>query len=287
MLDALTFSAASPPFLGSRPVASPDVVILGAPLDLTETFRSGTSAAPQRIRLVSDCLETYSPSLGRDLQDIALSDWGDLDLADRPMAEALDVVEAAARTAATRALPIVLGGEHTLTLGVVRGLMPRYPQLAVVQIDAHLDLADEYDGKKVSHATVARRVSETVGPMALVQVGARSGTRVEFEYAAECLYSSSGLSLPAFVFEELKSRPVYLSIDIDVLDPAFAPGTGCPEPGGYSFRDLTAFLAALASLTVVGVDIVEVLPAIDVGDITSVAAAKLVRELALMFASRR
>lgn len=280
----MTFSAANPAFLGSKPDSSPDVVILGAPLDLTETFRSGTAAAPQRIRLVSDCLETYSPTLGRDLQDITLSDWGDLDLTNRPMAEALDIIAAAARSAAAQALPIVLGGEHTVTLGVVRGLLPRYPELAVVQVDAHLDLADEYDRKRMSHATVMRRLCDLVGLSGVVQVGVRSGTRDEFEFAADCLYSSSGLSLPAVVIEQLRSRPVYLSVDIDVLDPAFAPGTGCPEPGGHSFRDLSSFLAELASLTVVGVDIVEVLPSTDVGDITSVAAAKLVRELALMFA---
>lgn len=283
----MAYSAIEPPFLSSRPSLAPDAIIMGAPLDLTETFRSGTALAPPRIRQVSDCLETYSPWQGRDLEDIALSDWGDLALEDRTLAEALALIEREVRRAAGQGLPIILGGEHTLSLAAVRGLRYRYPEVTVVQVDAHLDLIEEYQGMKISHATVMRRLADLLGWSALVQVGVRSGTRAEFRAANACLYSSSALALPPHVLERLRSRPVYLSIDIDVLDPAFAPGTGCPEPGGPTFNDLLSFLATLQSLAVVGVDVVEVLPAHDVADITSLAAAKLVREVALLFTGRR
>jgi len=284
MDELLSFCTADPPFLGSRCDQHPDVVILGAPLDITETFRSGTAQAPQRIREVSDCLETYSPLRDRDLGDIAVADWGNVDLLNRTLPQALKTIEAAVKRASETALPILLGGEHTLTLGAVRGMRPHYPNLAVIYVDAHLDLIDEYAGLRVSHATVARRLAELIGWSALVQVGVRSGTRAEFEASTACLFSTSTLALPGFVLEELQSRPVYLTIDIDVLDPAFAPGTGCPEPGGPSFHELMSFLATLHSVRVVGLDIVEVLPRFDVADITSVAAAKLVREAALLFA---
>lgn len=283
MDELLSLCTADPLFLGSRRDQRPDVVILGAPLDLTETFRSGTAQAPQRIREVSDCLETYSPLRNRDLGDIVIADWGDVDLLGRTLPHALNAIEAAVKRASEAALPIVLGGEHTLTLGAVRGIRSRHPNLAVIYVDAHLDLIDEYAGLRVSHATVARRLAELVGWSALVQVGVRSGTRAEFEASTACLFSTSALALPAFVLEELRSRPVYLTIDIDVLDPAFAPGTGCPEPGGSSFHELMSLLATLQSVRVVGLDVVEVLPSFDVADITSVAAAKLVREAALLF----
>lgn len=274
---------ASPPFLGSQNAPRADVVILGIPLDITETFRSGTGLAPQRIRQVSDCLETYSPAQCRDLVDIALCDWGDLNLDGVALSEALAMIETEVARASCAGFPIILGGEHTLSLAAARALRPQYPDLAVVKMDAHLDLIDEYAGLRVSHATVGLRLAEEIGWSALAQVGVRSGTRAEFEASRSCLHSSSDLTLPAPVMQTLGSRPVYLSIDIDVLDPAFAPGTGCPEPGGASFQELVSFLSTLASLRVVGVDIVEVLPAIDVADITSVAAAKLVREAALLF----
>lgn len=280
---ALVYSPAKPPFLGSQTGPRADAVIVGVPLDITETFRSGTSLAPQRIRQVSDCLETYSPTQDSDLGDIVLSDWGDLHLEGLMLPEALATIEREVARASEEGLPILLGGEHTLSLAAVRALRSRHSDLAVVKMDAHLDLIDEYAGLKVSHATVARRLAEEVGWSALVQVGVRSGTREEFEVSRDCLHSSSDLALPVPVIQALRSRPVYLSIDIDVLDPAFAPGTGCPEPGGPSFRELASFLSTLGSLRVVGIDIVEVLPAVDVADITSVAAAKLLREAALLF----
>jgi agmatinase len=157
----------------------------------------------------------------------------------------------------------------------------------VIQLDAHTDLRDAYEGVRLSHATVMRRVAEIVGFERIAQYGIRSGTREEFELARRCLASGSELTVTRTVRDRIHTRPVYLTIDIDVLDPSCAPGTGCPEPGGASFAEVQAFLYALQSLNVVAVDVMEVLPAADVNDITSVAAAKLVREAALLFGKSR
>jgi agmatinase len=286
----LSASSPSPrPFLASRvDLERPEVAILGVPLDLTESYRPGTAGGPAAIRAISDSLETYSPALDRDLETLALADLGDLPLAGQAMDAALAAI--AARTgeiAAAGALPVLLGGEHTLTLGAVRGLLSQYPTVHLLHVDAHLDLIDRYAGESVCHATVLRRLCDTLGPRRVVQVGGRSGTAPEWRSAKELLHASPDLALPAATRAALANVPLYLSIDIDVLDPSAAPGTGCPEPGGPSFRELHDFLLSLRGLNVVAIDVVEVLPAIDPAGIAAVAAAKMVRESILLFARHR
>ena len=262
-------------------------MLFGAPLDLTESFRTGTATAPDRIRTASDVLETYSPVLRLDLDDHPLVDWGDLDFTDASMSEALEAVGTTVALARTVALPIMLGGEHTASYGAVQTLATLYPSLTIVHVDAHTDLRDRYSDTPFSHATVMRRIGDLVGLGRIAQYGIRSGTRDEFELSRQCLYSGPDIVMSRAVRDRIHTRPVYLTIDIDVLDPASAPGTGCPEPGGCSFADLLAFLYSLRGLNVIGVDVMEVCPAVDVNDITSVAAAKLVREAALLFGSRQ
>jgi agmatinase len=181
----------------------------------------------------------------------------------------------------------VLGGEHTLTIGAIQGIRRRYPNVMLVHLDAHTDLRDVYDGKALSHATVIRCIADDIGLDHIVQYGIRSGTREEFALARQCLYSGPDLQVSRATRDRIHTRPVYLSIDIDVLDPSCAPGTGCPEPGGVSFADLMGLIYSLRGLNVVGVDVVEVLPSVDVNDITSAAAAKIVRECALAFGQCR
>jgi agmatinase len=181
----------------------------------------------------------------------------------------------------------MIGGEHTATVGGVRGALRHHPSLQVIHVDAHADLRDEYDGRRLSHATVMRRVADEVGFERIAQYGIRSGPREEFEIARRCLFSGPTLHIDRAVLDRIHSRPVYLTIDIDVLDPSCAPGTGCPEPGGVTFSELLSFLYDLRNLNVVAVDLMEVLPSVDVNDITSVAAAKLIREAALLFAKPR
>lgn len=273
----------SPAFLSSRPGDFGRVTLLGAPLDLTESFRSGTHGAPPRIRAVSDVLESYSPLVQRDLDELDFVDGGDVDLAGLDVAAALEAIEAEVAAAARHGLVLLLGGEHTATLGAFRGVKAVHPAALLVQVDAHLDIRDRYDGSSLTHATWVHRAGEEFGFEQIVQLGARSGAREEWRTARRCAHSGRELELPRSVRDRLGRRPVYVSIDIDVLDPAHAPGTGCPEPGGVSFRELESFLHSLRGLHVVGLDVMEVLPDADPADVTAVAAAKLVREAALLF----
>jgi agmatinase len=182
-------------------------------------------------------------------------------------------------------LAIMLGGEHTASLGGFRGLKRVYDDAVILQADAHLDMRPEYDGQALTHATWLNHVGHEFGFSTVHQVGVRSGERREWDLARHrTAWSSTELLLPDSVRESIGRRPVYVSIDIDVLDPAHAPGTGCPEPGGVTFRELEAFLHGLADLRVVAMDVMEVSPNLVGANITAAAAAKLVREAILLFA---
>lgn len=273
----------SVPFLGSRCSIEKDVIVFGAPLDVTESFRSGTALAPRRIRELSEALETYSPALERDLCDVRLADAGDMELAGLSLSDALAAIEKVVAEVRSRGLPIMLGGEHTATLAAFNAVKGAFSEAMLLHLDAHLDLRPSYQGHTVGHATWVNHLGQRWGFEAIVQLGVRSGTREEYRLAASCAWSSPALELPPQVRQQLESRPLYVSIDIDVLDPSCAPGTGCPEPGGPGYRELESFLHSLAGQQVVGVDVMEVLPDADRSGITSLAAAKLVREAALLF----
>jgi agmatinase len=283
----LVSSLSVQPFLASRPgLASSDAAILGIPLDITESFRSGTAKAPNAVRHFSDSIESYSRILDRDLEDLRIADLGDLELAGLAMPDALAHIEySVAKLIDTGTLPVMIGGEHTMTLATSRAMRRKYPDLSILQVDAHHDLITKYNDDPICHATVFRRISEEMDRRRIAQVGVRSGVKDEWEYAKSLLWSSSGLILPGHIREAL-TGPVYLSIDIDVLDPSAAPGTGCLEPGGPGFSELQDFLHSLEGLNVVAIDIVEVLPDIDPAGIASVTAAKLIRESILLFAGK-
>jgi agmatinase len=288
-----TFAPPATPFLASSPdpgrlaAAAPraSAAIFGAPLDLTESFRAGAHGGPTAIRFMSQGLESYSPVLDRDLEDLRLFDLGDLDLSDTPMSEALESIAAAMTHAATRAkLAVMLGGEHTCSLGGFRGVRRVHPDAVVLQVDAHLDMRPEYDGQAVTHATWLNVVGQEFGFSVVHQVGVRSGDRQEWQAARRTTaWSSTELSVPMSVRQRIGHQPVYVSIDIDVLDPAHAPGTGCPEPGGVTFRELADFLYGLEGLSVVAFDVMEVSPNLEASNLTAAAAAKLVREAVLLF----
>ena len=270
------------PFLSARPHAHPAAVIIGAPYDATATHRAGARAAPAAIRWASDSLETYSPVQRRDLEDLALADENDLDLDGcAPETMITRVRDAVARV---EGLPVVLGGEHTVTVGAVGALAGRHPDLAVVLLDAHLDLRDEYDGQRVSHATTIRRIADQVGPERIAVLGARSGTREEWAQAASLAAATRSAGMASEVWAALAGRPLYFSVDIDGFDPAIAPGTGNPEPLGLGVDDFVALLAVLREGRVVGCDLVEVSPPYDPSGQTAMLAAWLVREMILAFA---
>jgi agmatinase len=178
----------------------------------------------------------------------------------------------------------MVGGEHTASLGGFRGIKRLYADAVLLQADAHLDLRPDYEGQPLTHATWLHQAGREFGFDLIHQVGLRSGDRAEWQIArGRTAWSSTTLRLPHSVRERIGRRPVYVSIDIDVLDPAHAPGTGCPEPGGVTFRELADFLYGLEGLAVVALDVMEVSPGVDDANITAAAAAKLVREAILLF----
>jgi agmatinase len=271
-------------FLGARPpgaVPPGGLALYGVPYDRTASFRRGSRFGPDAIRWASDSIETYSPLLDRDLDDVPFVDAGDLDV------DGLDpdaMIRVVGRDLPP-CVPLVLGGEHTITLGVVGALTRRYPDLTVLQWDAHTDLRDEYDGRRIAHATVMRRLIDAGVPLA--QLGIRAGTRAEFEFArTRALCCTRDVVVPAEILARLEGRPLYLTVDIDVLDPSEAPGTGNPEPMGAACRQLLDALRGLASRKIVGMDLVEVAPSWDSTGRTAVLAASLVREMILLFAPR-
>lgn len=270
------------PFLGARPHARPSAVVIGAPFDATTTHRRGARAAPATIRWASDSIETYSPIQQRDMEDLAIADAGDLDLAGCMPEEMVDRVRSAVADVA--GLPVLLGGEHTVTIGALTALADRHPDLVVIALDAHLDLRDEYDGERWSHATTVRRIADRLGPERIIVLGARSGTRDEWTDAGSLAFHSRTATMPSTTWKTLEGRPLYLSVDIDAFDPSLAPGTGNPEPLGLSVGDVVTVLAVLRECRVVGCDLVEVSPPFDPTGQTAMLAAWLVREMLLAFA---
>jgi agmatinase len=263
-----------------------DVVLLGAPMDFTVSFRPGTRSGPRRIREVSEGIEEYSPYLDRDLAGYCYYDAGDVVMPFGHVQESLQRLEkAVAVLLADGKFPLVLGGEHLVSLAPVRQAAARHPGLAVLHFDAHADLRGDYLGERLSHATVMRRVTELVGARNVYQFGIRSGTGEEFAFGRENtrFYPFEVLAPLREVVPQLQGRPVYVTLDIDVVDPAFAPGTGTPEPGGCSAAEIVQALHLLQGLNVVGMDLVEVCPVYDQSDRTALLAAKLVREAVLLF----
>jgi agmatinase len=278
--------SASPLFTLAVPSSSvrTAAAIVGAPFDLTASFRRGSREGPSAIRRLSESLETYSPVLERDLEDLVIVDLGDAVPATAPVGQALDAIERAMGNALSIAqVAVLLGGEHTVTLAGYRAVRRVYPDAVLVQVDAHADLRAEWEGEAITHASWLNQVGVEFGFESIFQFGIRSLAREEAAVRRRLGWHSSELLMPTEIADRLCGQPVYLTIDIDVLDPGAAPGTGSPEPGGASFRELADFFYALAPCNVVAFDIVEVAPNLDPSEVTAAAAAKLVREGVLLF----
>jgi agmatinase len=263
--------------------------LFGAPFDSTASFRPGARFAPQAMRTESAGIETFSPYQNRDLDDIAVFDAGDLELPFGNASRALGEIERfCARILADGKIPAMIGGEHLVTLGAVRAAVKKYPNLAVIHFDAHADLRDDYIGEKLSHATVIRRVWELVGDDSVFQLGIRSGCREEFEWGREHVSTERfGAKSLRGKAEKLKDRPVYVTIDLDVLDPAEFPGTGTPEAGGFSFAELLEAVEACAELNITGFDLCELSPHYDASGISTAVACKTLRETLLAFGAAK
>ncbi|GMA50826.1 agmatinase [Alicyclobacillus contaminans] len=266
--------------------ASAKAVIYGMPMDWTVSFRSGTRLGPARIREVSLGLEEYSPYLDKDLADLQYYDAGDIPLAfGNPKKSVEQIYEFVKTLYAADKFPLGLGGEHLVSWGSLRAAWEKYPDLRVVHIDAHTDLRDDYEGESYSHATVIKKVCDAIGPDRVYQFGIRSGTRQEFQWArAHTHFFPFEVAQPLErVLPELEGHPVYVTWDIDVMDPAFAPGTGTAEHGGITPQEAFRAIQLLSRLNVVGFDLVEVAPQIDPSELAQILAAKLVREALLAF----
>ena len=279
------WNKASPAFLGCEATfEESDTVLFGAPFDSTASYRPGARFGSRAIREESFGIETYSPYQDADLSECAAFDAGDLELCIGDAKLALAQIEKmSAEIFDAGKLPLMLGGEHLVTLGAVRQAAKRYPDLRIVHFDAHTDLRDEYLGASLSHAAVLRRCWDLLGDGRIFQFGIRSGLREEFEWAKRHTrlhkFDFDGL---AETVAELAGSPVYFTVDLDVLDPSVFPGTGTPEPGGVSFLQLMDAMTLVAKrCRVVGCDLVELAPTLDTSGVSTIVACKLLRELLL------
>lgn len=258
------------------------VGLFGVPYDGTTSFRPGARFGPAAIREVSSGLESYDPQLDADLEDLAYADLGAVAI---PFG-APEPVVAAVRQATERVLvlglaPLMLGGEHSISSGAVAAVAQRYPDLALVQLDAHADLRTSWLGARHSHACAMRRCLEVLPSGELRQIAIRSGTREEFQELR-----GSGRLVPITALTEslapLRGRPLYLTVDLDWFDPAVLPGTGTPEPGGFHWPDFAALVEELRQHRLVAADVVELAPQLDPSGVSAVLAAKVTRSLLLL-----
>lgn len=265
-----------------------EIVLFGAPFDSTTSFRPGARFGSAAMRHESFGLETYSPYQDKDLLDAKVFDSGDLELCFGSAESALEDIEARTRTILEEGkLSVLLGGEHLVTLGAVRAVFEKHPDMHIIHFDAHADLREDYLGATLSHACVMRRCYELVGEGRIHQFCIRSGDREEFAFAKEHTdmhrFSFEGLSEMVESLSEAQV-PVYLTIDLDCLDPSAFPGTGTPEAGGVSFMQLLEAIRQVSKLQIVGADINELAPMLDSSGVSTATACKVLRELLLAIA---
>ncbi len=261
------------------------IVIFGAPFDSTTSYRPGARFASRIMRAESYGLETYSLYQKKDLEDIGVFDAGDLELCFGDTNLALkDIEEMTSAILDFGKLPFMIGGEHLVTLGAVRAVSRKYDDLHILHFDAHADLREEYLGATLSHATVMRRIWDIVGDGKIYQFGIRSADRKEYEWGKEHvstrLFGFQGLEE---VIAGLEGKPVYFTLDLDILDTSVFPGTGTPEAGGVSFQELLEAVLKVSRLNIVGCDINELSPQLDASGASTAVALKILREMLLAF----
>ena len=272
-------------FIGcDKPYRTARTVLFGAPYDSTTSFRPGTRFGPAAMRAESFGIETYSPLQDRDLvDDTAVFDSGDIELPFGAPTPALKLIERRARQILKDGKrPFLLGGEHLVTLGAVRAVAEKYPNLHILHFDAHADLREDYLGNPLSHACVLRRCHDLLGDGRIFQFGIRSGTREEFRFMKDGHVTTEPFTLTTVekVVRKLpKGVPVYLTVDMDVIDPSEFPGTGTQEAGGVRYLELLAAVRQiLGKLNIVGLDNVELSPALDPTGRSTALACKFLRE---------
>ena len=260
-----------------------DMVLFGVPFDGTASFRPGTRFGPSAIRSESFGIETYSPYCDRDMEDLSVFDGGDLELPFGNPRAVLDIIyDYTKEILKDNKTPVMLGGEHLITLGTVEAIVEKYPDVHIIHFDAHTDLRQDYMGEILSHSTVMKRIWDIIGDGKIHQFGIRSGERCEFEFAKNHtdLYKFDLANFDQ-VLETLKGKPIYFSLDLDILDPSIFCGTGTTEAGGVTFKELMAAILRLNELNIVGCDINELSPHYDQSGASTAVACKLTREILL------
>ena len=265
--------------------ADADIVLDGAPFDSTTSYRPGARFGPAAMRHESYGLETYSPYQDKDLTDIKVFDSGDMELCFGSSESALKDIEARAETILQDGkFPLLLGGEHLVTLGAVRAAARKYPAMHIIHFDAHADLRQDYLGAELSHACVLRRCHDILGDGRIHQFCIRSGDREEFTFAKTHteMHKFDFSGLEALTAELCRTQvPVYLTIDLDCLDPSCFPGTGTPEAGGMTFMQLLNAILTVSKTNIIGADVNELAPMLDASGVSTAMACKVLRELLL------
>jgi agmatinase len=267
-------------YIGSREAeGSARIALLGCPLDATSSFRGGTKFGPDSIRKASWTLETYSPYLKRDLDQVSFRDAGNLELRPGDLDYSIEAIEeAVAEIMHQGEKVLMLGGEHLVTYPALKAVRRAFDTIQVVHFDAHCDLRDDYEGQKLSHATVMKRAKE-LGGVEIFHVGIRSGTKQEFE-GLHLVESPDSLATRL-----IRKRPVYVTFDMDVFDPSLVAGVTTPEPGGLAFKEVMEYFSVLVDFSIIGADIVELAPDYDTTFVSSISASKVAREMLMMLDS--
>ncbi len=256
-----------------------EIVMVGLPFDGTCSYRPGSRFAPERLRLASWGLEDYSPVFDRHLDDVKFFDAGELEFPLGNTMASLGLIEDNVRQIYSDGKKFLgIGGEHLVTYPSVKACIEKYPDLKIVHFDAHTDLREDYLGEKFSHASVMRRIGELTGFQNIRQVGIRSGLKEEFDIMKEygtLIHSHSELDV-------FKDQKIFLTIDIDVLDPSVMPGTGTPEAGGMSYKELNGWIQYLKDFDIVGADVVELAPDYDKSEVSTAITAKVIRDVLMI-----
>ena len=268
-------------WMGQNPdYASSDIIMLGLPFDGTVSYRPGSRFAPEQIRLASWGLEEYSPNFDKHLEDVNFHDAGDLEFPLGNTYKSLEVIEQNVEDIYKDGKKVFgIGGEHLITLPEIKAVSKFYKDLAIVHFDAHTDLREEYLGEEMSHSAVIRHASKIVAPENIKQIGIRSGMKEEFEFMKK-----HGTLVHKFEeLDVLKSKKIFVTVDLDVLDPSVMPGTGTPESGGMQFRELIDWFKYLKNFDIIGADVVELAPDYDASGVSTAVATKVIRELLMIF----
>ncbi|MFZ6016524.1 MAG: agmatinase [Nitrospirota bacterium] len=262
-----------------RTYETAEIIILGIPLDVTVSFRPGTRFAPSAIREISWHLEDYNYLTDEDILDVPFFDMGDLCLTENLDNNLIEIRSVIKRILDDRKIPLSIGGEHLITFPIIQALSEIYHELHIIALDAHTDMSDEYRNIQLSHANVMKLVYDIVGRKRLFMFGTRSGTKEDKQFMAGNIFSSYKPP-EAFTIEKLRDKPVYISIDMDVLDPSIAPGVTTPEPLGWKYEELYETIKKFSGFKkIVGTDITELCPHYDPTGITSLIGAKAAREI--------